>query len=136
MIIVANPVNSYGRNLCWPECIRNLVNDSPTACRVFALLWWTSATLCNLMLLAWWMSRLKRGSGKLFNLNGCLYVHVFSFINFLIYSVYLLFLKWYFSFLYRVVEIICNLIKKLPLNSGGAALMSMGIKILSVMLIW
>ncbi|XP_027909728.1 uncharacterized protein LOC114168941 isoform X2 [Vigna unguiculata] len=34
-----------------------------------------------------------------------------------------------------VVEIICNLIKKLPLNSGGAALMSMGIKILSVMLI-
>lgn len=135
MIVVANPVNSYGSNLCRPEYIINLVNDSPTACRVFALLWWTSATLCNLMLLGWWMSRLKRGSGKLFNLNGCLYVHVFSLFNFLIYSVYLVF-KWYFSYLYRAVEIICNLIKKLSLNSGDAALMSMGIKILSIMLIW
>ncbi|KAL9296251.1 hypothetical protein ACSQ67_022147 [Phaseolus vulgaris] len=34
-----------------------------------------------------------------------------------------------------VVEIVCNLIKKLPLNSSGAVLMSMGIKILAIMLI-
>ncbi|KAL2329164.1 hypothetical protein Fmac_022591 [Flemingia macrophylla] len=34
-----------------------------------------------------------------------------------------------------VVEIICNLIKNLPLNTCGAALMSMGVKILGIMLI-
>ncbi|KAJ1422124.1 hypothetical protein SESBI_13251 [Sesbania bispinosa] len=34
-----------------------------------------------------------------------------------------------------VVEIICNLVKNLPLNSYGAALMSMGVKILGIMLI-
>ncbi|XP_061362673.1 uncharacterized protein LOC133306382 isoform X2 [Gastrolobium bilobum] len=34
-----------------------------------------------------------------------------------------------------VVEIICNLVRNLPLNSCGAALMSMGLKILRIMLI-
>ncbi|WJX51140.1 hypothetical protein P8452_37363 [Trifolium repens] len=34
-----------------------------------------------------------------------------------------------------VVEMICNLVKNLPLNSYGAALMSMGVKILGIMLI-
>jgi len=41
-----------------------------------------------------------------------------------------------FSLSYRVVEMICNLVKNPPLNSYGAALMSMGLKILGVMLIW
>lgn len=34
-----------------------------------------------------------------------------------------------------VVEMICNLVKNLPPNSHGDALMSMGVKILGVMLI-
>ncbi|WJX76428.1 hypothetical protein P8452_59847 [Trifolium repens] len=35
-----------------------------------------------------------------------------------------------------VVEMICNLVKNLPLNSYGDVLMSMGVKILGIMLIW
>lgn len=119
------------------------LTDSFTMCRLFVLLWWTLATLRNSMLLAWWMSRLKRMSGKLINLNNCPFAYVLPFTNFIIYYVCLFtclvsvsFWNDLFSLSYRVVEIICNLVKNLPLNSYGAALMSMGVKILGIMLFW
>ena len=59
-------------NLCVPKYLRNLIIDSLTMCRVFALMWWTSTTLYYFMVLVWWISKLKRGFGKLFNLNGYL----------------------------------------------------------------